>query len=425
MRRLTLAMLCALMLSAPTAHAAGDPLRAQQWGLDTIKADEAHAVTRGDGAVVAVIDTGVEASHEDLQGRLLPGKDFVDNDDTPQDGDGHGTHVSGVVAASADNGIGVDSVAPGAKVLPIRVLGDDGSGSDEDVAKGIDYAVAQKADVINLSLGGLPIDALVGGGAFQEAVQRAVNAGIVVVSAAGNDSLPLCEQPGVQGKILCVGAVDKRGMRSFFSSGDTESVMAPGGSAAGGDEDILSTVPPSKYEQIAGTSQATPHVSGVAALLVSVGVRGPAAIDRIKATAQDAGPAGPDPMYGVGVVNAQAAVAGLGGSGGAAGGGGSGSAPTGKVTMARSLKISTVRRHGVRARCRPAANGKCTVTLARGKKTVARGSVKAKTGQTVKFALRFTKTGKALLRRGRSFRTDATLAAAGVDTQRAKVAFRR
>jgi serine protease len=340
MRRLTLTILAALMLMAPAAHAAGDPLRSKQWGLDAIKADEAHAVTRGDGAVVAVVDTGVEASHEDLQGRLLQGKDFVDNDDTPQDGDGHGTHVSGIVAASAGNGIGVDSVAPGARVLPVRVLGNDGSGSDEAVAKGIDYAVAQKLDVINLSLCGLPIDAVVAGGDFQAAVQRAVDAGIVVVSAAGNDSLPLCEQPEIRGKILCVGAIDKRGMRSFFSSGDSDSVMAPGGSAAGGDEDILSTVPPSKYEQIAGTSQATPHVSGVAALLASLGVHGPAAIDRIKATARDAGPAGPDPMYGVGVVDAQAAVAGLGGSGSGSGGGGggssSGSSGSGKVYLARS-----------------------------------------------------------------------------------------
>ena len=165
-------------------------------------------------------------------------------------------------------------------------------------------------------------------------------------------------------------------------------------------------------------------MSGVAALLVSLGVRGPAAIDRIKATARDAGPAGSDPMYGVGVVDAQAAVAGLGGSGGAAGGGASGSATTGKVTMARSLKISTVRRTES-APVAPAADGKCTVTLVRGKKTVARGSVKATKGQTVKFALRFTKTGKALLRRGRAFRTNGTLAAAGVDTQRTKIAFRR
>ena len=113
MRRLSLGILAALLLSAPTAHAAGDPLRARQWGLDVINADAAHQVTRGDGAVVAVIDTGVDASHEDLQGRLLAGKDFVDNDDTPQDGAGHGTHVSGVIAATEGNDRGVNSVEIG------------------------------------------------------------------------------------------------------------------------------------------------------------------------------------------------------------------------------------------------------------------------------------------------------------------------
>ena len=416
-------ILAALLMSAPPAHAAGDPLRARQWGLDVIRADAAHSVTRGDGALVAVVDTGIDAAHEDLQGRLLPGKDFVEDDDTPQDGDGHGTHVSGIVAASAGNGIGVAGVAPGARVLPVRVLGNDGSGSDTQVAKGIDYAIAQKADVINLSLGGLPLDAVAGGGEFQEAVQRAVDAGIVVVSAAGNDSLPICEQPGVRGKILCVGAIDKRGMRSFFSSGDSASIMAPGGSAAGGDEDILSTIPQSKYGEIAGTSQATPHVAGVAALLVSRGVRGPAAIERILATARDAGTAGPDPMFGRGIVDAQAAVAGLGAPAG--GGGGAGSPASGKVTLARSLKISTVRRRGLRARCRGAASGRCTVSLARGKTVVARGAKSVSSGRTVKFAVRFTRAGRKLLARGRSFRVDGVLAAPGVDTQRVKVSFRR
>jgi len=419
-RRLSLAILATLLVSAPTAHAAGDPLRTRQWGLDVINADAAHQVTRGDGAVVAVVDTGVDASHEDLQGRLLAGKDFVDNDDTPQDGAGHGTHVSGVIAATEGNDRGVDSVAPGARVLPIRVLGDDGSGSDEQVAKGIDFAVAQKVDVINLSLGGLPLDAVAGGGEFQEAVQRAVDAGIVVVAAAGNDSVPLCEQPAVRGKIVCVGAIDKRGMRSFFSSGDEATIMAPGGSAAGGDEDILSTVPQSQYAEMAGTSQATPHVSGVAALLVSLGVRGPAAVDRIMATARDAGPSGPDPVFGVGVVDAQAAVAGFGGkSGGGSGGAGA------KITLARSPKISAVRRHGLRARCRAGSDGVCRVTIKRGRVTLARGSKRASAGRTVKFSIRFTKSGRRLLARGRSFRADAVLAAAGGAQQSVKLTFHR
>ena len=136
-----------------TALAAADPLRGRQWGLDVVESDPAHRVTRGGGATVAVIDSGVRANHPDLGGRLLPGHDFVDDDGTPQDGDGHGTHVSGIVAANADNGVGVSSVAPAAMVLPVRVLDDQGAGSVGDVAKGIDFAVSDGADVINLSLG--------------------------------------------------------------------------------------------------------------------------------------------------------------------------------------------------------------------------------------------------------------------------------
>src|SRR4051794_14787276 len=99
-----------LAVAAPPAGAAPDPLRAQQWGLDMIQADQAHATTTGEGAVVAVVDTGVDAGHADLQGRLVPGWDFVDGDATPQDGNEHGTHVTGIIAANANNGIGVDSV---------------------------------------------------------------------------------------------------------------------------------------------------------------------------------------------------------------------------------------------------------------------------------------------------------------------------
>jgi len=151
-------------------------------------------------------------------------------------------------------------------------------------------------------------------------------------------------------------------------------------------------------------------------------VRGPAAVDRIKATAVDVGPAGPDPMFGVGVVDAQAAVAGLGGAGG---GGPSSPSGTGKVFLARSVKISTVRKRGLRARCRGASAGKCSVTLSRGKTAVARGARSVGAGRTVKFSIRFTRAGRRLLRRGRAFRASATLAAPGVDAQRVRVAFRR
>ena len=378
-----------------------------------IGADAAHQVTRGQGAVVAVIDTGVDASHQDLAGRLLPPASFISGKG-PADENGHGTHVTGIVAANSDNGLGIDSVAPGARVLPVRVLDENGEGSDSDVAKGIDYAIAQKVDVINLSLGGTAVDAFLPGGAFAAAIQRAVDAGIVVVAAAGNDTVPICEQPQIRGEILCVGAVDKRGMRSFFSSGDSAAVMAPGGSAAPvTGEDVLATVPGSKYEEMAGTSQAAPHVAGVAALVVSRGVRGPAAIARVRATARDAGMPGADPVYGVGIVDAKAAVEGLGGGSGS----GPGSA-AGRVSLRRVQKIPTVLKRGMHVNC-TASEGECEVIVRRGKVVIASGR-----GRGV-FNVRATRAGARLLRRKRSLRAVATLKAPGGATRELNVTFKR
>src|SRR5215210_1806981 len=325
MRSILLALVLAALIPS-AAWAADDPRRGEQWNLDLVESDAAHATATGAGAVVAVVDTGVATGHQDLAAQLLPGHDFVQDDDTPQDGNGHGSHVSGIALASAGNGIGISSVAPGARLLPVRVLGDDGSGTSEDVAAGIDWARTNGADIINLSLGSeVPIIGAAGGDEIDAAIRRALAAGIVVVAAAGNNGVPVCEQPAADEGLLCVGAVDKRRQRSFFSSfGQGLGVVAPGGSAlpmAG--EDVLSTVPPSTYEEMAGTSQASPHVAGVAALLVSLGVRGRAAVRRILDTATDLGPAGNDPEYGHGLVDARAAVA-RGAGGGAGGGGGSG-----------------------------------------------------------------------------------------------------
>jgi subtilisin family serine protease len=392
--RTPLALLVSLLVclaAATAAFGAADPLRPQQWGLDAIHADAAHSTSTGSGAVVAVVDTGVFASHEDLAGRLVPGHDFVQGDDTPQDENGHGTHVSGIVAADAGNGKGIEGVAPGASVMPIRVLDKNGDGTTENVAKGIDYAVAHHADVINLSLGGDAVSSLLGGDdVFTKAVQNALDHGVVVIAAAGNDTAPFCEQPAVSGPLLCVGAIDRREMRSFYSSsGD---LVAPGGSATvgGSDEDILSTFNDGKYESLAGTSQATPHVSGVAALLVSLGLHGKAVTDRILATARDAGTSGPDDVYGAGILDAKAAVAGLGG------GGGSGVAG---ISYAHTQKIATVRRHGVKVRCRPTAVGRCRVSVTAGGRTIAKGSRKVKAGKRATVAAKLTKAGRKLLRK--------------------------
>jgi subtilisin family serine protease len=387
-------VLGALALLPATALAAGDPLRPQQWGLDMIESDAAHQSARGDGAIVAVVDSGVNAGHPDLAGRLLPGHDFVDGDGTPQDGDGHGTHVTGIVAANDGNGVGVSSVAPGARVLPVRVLGDDGSGDSARVAAGIDYAVAQGAQVINLSLG--PDVPLAGADPeFGAAIDRALDHGVVVMAAAGNDGLPACEQPSGQGRLLCVGSVDKRGMRSFFSSfGQGLGVMAPGGSAAPlNGEDILSTWKDGGYMELAGTSQAAPHVAGVAALLVSKGLRGQAAVNRILATARDAGTPGPDPQFGAGIVDARAAVAGLKGGAGAGGSG------AGRVSIPRVQRLRSVLKHGVKVRCRAAGAGRCRAKAKRGKRVLAYGTHRVRTGVAVTTYARSNRRGRRIERR--------------------------
>jgi subtilisin family serine protease len=390
-------ILYACVLSPAAWAAGGDPLRSHQWGLDLIHADAAHSVSTGAGAVVAVVDTGIDAAHPDLAGRIGPGMDFVDGDSTPQDENGHGTHVAGIIAADAGNGIGVDSVAPGATVMPVRVLDGSGSGGDATVAQGIDWATAHGADVINLSLGSmLPTPALGVPDDIGPAVQRAVDRGVIVVAAAGNDGLPFCENGTAQGKVLCVGAVDKRGARSFYSSfGQGLALVAPGGSGLPGtDEDVLSTYNDNGYQELAGTSQATPHVSGVAALLVARGVRGQAAVQRILATATDLGPPGPDAQYGAGLVNAQAAVAGLGSGPGA----GARRGGATRVTIRRRQKIRAVLRHGIRVSCLAAGAGRCRATARRRGKRLARGSSKLAVGRPVGFGARPTRSGRRTLR---------------------------
>jgi subtilisin family serine protease len=403
MRPLVLALL-ALLLAPAAALAANDPRRGEQWNLDLVESDAAHATSTGTGAVIAVVDTGVAAGHPDLAGQILPGHDFVQDDGTPQDGNGHGSHVSGIALAATGNGVGISSVAPGARLLPVRVLGDDGSGTSEDVAAGIDWARTNGAHIINLSLGSeIPIVGAAGGDEIDAAIRRALAAGIIVGAAAGNNGVPVCEQPAATEGLLCVGAVDKRKMRSFFSSfGQGLGVVAPGGSGAPlTGEGILSTVPPDGYEEIAGTSQAAPHVSGVAALLVSKGVRGQAAVKRILATATDLGPAGDDAQYGHGLVNARAAVAGLGsGSGGTGGGpsGGSGGG-TGLRPFVKVKRRQHSLRRGVRVRLRAGNAGRVRIRVRSHGRTIARKLRTVPAGRMRLVVAKLNKRGRRMARR--------------------------
>lgn len=403
--------LAALVAAPSTLGQSSDPLAGEQWNMSMVEAPAAHGTATGKGAIVAVIDTGVDRAHEDLQGRLLPARDFVDKDDTPNDENGHGTHVLGIVAANSGNGRGVTSVAPGAKVLPIRVLDADGGGFGEDVASGIDFAVSRGADVINLSLSDtVPFgSAISGDDSVTRALDRALDAGVVVAAASGNNGLPVCENPSAEGRLLCVGAVDRRGERSFFSSfGDGLGLVAPGGSGLPiQGEDVLSTyfdpAEPgnhSQYIEIAGTSQATPHVAGVAALLVSRGVTGQAAVRRILATATDAGADGPDGQYGAGIVNARRAVSGLGGGAGGGTGGGSAS----RITLKKLHSVRKVLRRGIRFRCRGAGSGRCSGRATVKGRKIAAGSKRLTASRTITVTARLTKGGRKRLRRIRSKR---------------------
>src|SRR4051794_35371641 len=184
---------------AATSSVPNDPLLAKQWGLAQIKASGAWSRgAMGAGASIAVIDTGVDLNHPDLQSQLSPGVDMVSDEAcTPgaQDLTGHGTHVAGIAAAATNNGIGVAGVAPQAKIMPVRVLDADGSGSTDDIINGIHWAADHGASVINMSLGDdLPIPFIDVSG-ISDAVDYAYAHGTVVVAAAGNEMLPFCEFP--------------------------------------------------------------------------------------------------------------------------------------------------------------------------------------------------------------------------------------
>lgn len=247
-----------------------------QWGLDAIKAPQAWGTTKG-SVTVAVIDTGVDAGHEDLAGNLDMARaaNFVEPGKLPHDDFGHGTHVAGIIGAIANNGVGIAGVAPGVKIMPIRVLGVSG-GTTAALIQGIDHAVAKGAKVINLSLGSTQASR-----AEQEAVNRAIAAGVTVVAAAGNEALkgnPVNYPAGLSG-VISVAALGRAPVDGKMLLARAEySCFNPYVAIAAPGSDILSTVPtllgnPSEkggaYAYASGTSMAAPMVSGVAAMILS------------------------------------------------------------------------------------------------------------------------------------------------------------
>lgn len=282
-----------------------DPSFGIQWGYIKAQFPTAWDVTKGDSSlIVAVIDTGIDLDHPDLDctvsngaSKLTAGFDFVNDDNAPDDDDGHGTHVAGTVGACTDNSLGVAGAAPNVRLMPVKVLDENGDGNYLDVASGIVYATDNGAKIINLSLGGRGTD-----DTLASAVAYAHNKGVLLVAASGNSDTALF-YPSAYSQVIAVGSTDSGDNRlSSSNHGAGLDVVAPGGF-------IYSTIP-GGYTSSSGTSMASPHVAGLAALIWSVdpSLTSTQVRQLIRDTADDLGSSGFDIFYGYGRINAWQAL---------------------------------------------------------------------------------------------------------------------
>lgn len=300
-RSVTACLLAGLLVVGAAQPAAAAPRRAEQWYLDELRIAQAHKLSTGQGVIVAVVDSGVDANHPDLKGQVLAGgRSDGGSGDGRVDAQGHGTHMAGIIAATNASPDGVDGIAPGAKILPIRLddsAEDDAPYDEVLVSRGIRMAVDGGAKVINVSLSKpsavTPEEV--------SAIHYALERDAVVVVAAGNTakgSVKVDAPANVPGVIAVTGTT--RGGR--FWSG---SVQGPEAVVAAPGDDIYNAGRNKGYGWGDGTSDSTAIVSGLAALIRSKYPNLDAAnvINRIIRTARDAGPAGRDPQYGFGLID--------------------------------------------------------------------------------------------------------------------------
>ncbi len=298
-----------------------DPRYGEQWNLKAINIEKAWDKSHGKGVVVAVLDTGIAwENHDDF--KQVPdlggqgfkhGWDFVNDDDHANDDHGHGTHVAGTIAQATDNHEGVAGIAFEATLMPIKVLDAFGSGNTADIADGIHWAVDHGAKVLNLSLGGGGRSAV-----MEQAVEYARAKGAVVVCAAGNGGRGVVEFPAAYKHAFAVGAVGPNGTKAPYSSWGTElDLAAPGGDKSQGEAAgvLQNTIDPQDvgravYASYQGTSMATPHVAGVAALLFAAGAKNPDEVEQaLIAGAKPApGTSGWSAEYGNGLLDADGAL---------------------------------------------------------------------------------------------------------------------
>jgi major intracellular serine protease len=228
------------------------------WEITKLGINKQWIKSEGEGVVTAVIDTGCDLNHDDIKNNLITGKNFIDLNKSPQDDNGHGSHVCGTIAA-VNNGLGMVGVAPKSKVMPVKVLGSNGNGSLQSVINGIIWSANQGVDFITMSLG-----SPTGSEELLEAIRYAVSKKCIIFAAAGNSGENVdVMYPAKYDQVISIGAVDENFNRTKFScAGDSLDFLAPG-------HNIFSLAPKNKYVIMSGTSMSNPYVTGCAALLLS------------------------------------------------------------------------------------------------------------------------------------------------------------